>query len=271
VFAVSSSGYGRQFNVDNPQIRGKIVSILKLEISNDGKHRGQIIINRRTVGNYARVTPAIISLTQHFMPERRKVEAFIEKTYAEKFGAKLDSHYPYLMSARDASGEILAAIGFRLAKDEPLFLEHYLDQPIEQKISDNLGRTIARNEIAELGSLASQGHGATFFLFMVLADYLKSQGLSFATITGTRVLNRFFGHLGLDPRPLAKADKKRLPDQGTHWGSYYKTAPQVLFGDIAAGCRLLPVHYNGTQGIANDIQPENLVSRLHHPLTGVAL
>jgi Thermostable hemolysin len=246
------------------------VSVLELQISNDGKDRGQVLINRDTVGSYARVTPAVISLTKHFMPERRRVEAFIEKTYAEKYGAKLDTHYPYLMSARDASGKILAAIGFRLAKDEPLFLEHYLDNSIEHDISNSLCNKVERAEIAELGSLASEGHGATFFLFMVLADYLKSQGLKYATITGTRVLKRFFGHLGLDPRQLAKADKMRLPGQGEHWGSYYDTAPQVLFGDIAAGCRLLPVNYKGSVGIANDVEPQPLYSRLHQPLTGAA-
>jgi hypothetical protein len=241
-----------------------------LEISNDGKHRGQVLINRETVGSFARVTPAIISLTKHFMPERRRVEAFIEKTYEEKYGAKLDTHYPYLMSAQDASGNILAAIGFRLAKDETLFLEHYLDQPIEEEISQNLGRTVERCEIAELGSLASEGHGATFFLFMVLADYLKSQGLSYATITGTRVLKRFFGQLGLDPRKVADADKTRLPDLGAYWGSYYSTSPQVLFGDIAAGCRLLPVHYKDNQSIANDDTTDEIFPRLHRPLAEAA-
>jgi len=45
------------------------VSVLALKISNDGKHRGQVLINRETVGSFARVTPAIISLTKHFMPE----------------------------------------------------------------------------------------------------------------------------------------------------------------------------------------------------------
>ncbi len=262
----SSCGYERK---QTPrQKRGKIVSVLKLQISNDGEHRGQVMINRHTVGRFARVTPALISLTQYFLPERRKVEAFIEKTYAEKYGAVIKTHYPYLMSARNASGNILAAIGFRLANDAPLFLEQYLDQPIEQEISNKLGHRVEREKIAELGSLASQGQGATFFLFMVLADYLKSQELSYATITGTRVLARFFNHLGLDPRQLARADQSRLQDQSVKWGTYYATSPQVLFGDIAAGCRLLPVHNDNTAGMAGDRKSKKYLARLHYPMAG---
>ncbi len=243
------------------------MSILAVNISNDGQHNGQVLINRETVGRFSSVTPAIISLTRHYMPERKRVETFIEQVYAEEYGAKLDTHYPYLMSARDAQGNIQAAIGFRLAKDAPLFLEHYLDRSIEQDISATLGKTVERSAIAELGSLASQGHGATFFLFMVLADYLKAQGLHYATITGTRVLKRFFGQLGLNPQHLTAADKNRLPDQGAGWGSYYDTSPQVLFGDIQAGCRLLPIVHqhcaNDASGPSNDLLP-----RLHYPLSG---
>ncbi len=243
------------------------MSIVQLELSHDGEHGGQVEISRKAVERYARVTPAIISLTQHFMPERRRVEAFIEKTYAKAYGAQVQMHYPYLMSARDAQGKILAAIGFRFARDEKLFLEQYLDQPIETAISNHLRTTVRRESIAELGSLASSGHGATFFLFMVLANYLNANGLEYSAITGTRALQRFFGHLGLDPRLLANADKHRLPDGGKSWGSYYEKSPKVLFGDIAAGCRLLPVS-RGVNDHGNDGQP--LFARLHRPFAAVA-
>ena len=245
------------------------MSTFQLELSNDGQQDGQVQISRKAVERYARATPAVISLTQHFLPERRRVEAFIEKTYAQAYGAKVRMHYPYLMSARDASGEILAAIGFRFARDEKLFLEQYLDRSIEDEISAHLHTPVRRSVIAELGSLASTGHGATFFLFMVLANYLHANGMEYAAITGTRALQRFFGRLGLDPRLLAAADKTRLPDQGASWGSYYETSPKVLFGDIAAGCRLLPVSRAVNDHGQDKGQP--LFSRLHRPFADMEL
>ncbi len=237
--------------------------MLSLNLNHDGENEGQVFFDRQMVSRFSRVTPTLISLTRHFQPDRKKVEAFIEKVYADKYGAQVTTHYPYLMSARDSQGQILAAIGFRPAADDALFLEHYLDAPIEHEVSARLGQTIARRNIVELGSLASQGQGATFFLFMVLANYLNDQGYSHAAITGTRVLHRFFSHLGLDPQPLAAADKTRLPDGGRNWGRYYDKAPQVLCGDIAAGCRLLPVNQpkSGTTR-------RRLFTRLHRPLTG---
>ena len=57
------------------------------------------------------------------------------------------------MSVRDAGGTILAAVGFRYAKEEPLFLENYTGAPIEQVL-----RT-PRERIAEIGNLASAGGG----------------------------------------------------------------------------------------------------------------
>ena len=238
------------------------VSTFRLDLSNDGEHGGQVLVSRKAVAPFARATPVVISLTRHFLPERRRVEAFIEKTYAEKYGAQVHNHYPYLMSARDASGHILAAIGFRFACDESLFLEQYLDRPVEAEISNHLCTSVARGRIAELGSLASRGHGATFFLFMVLANYLHANGLEYAAITGTRALQRFFGHLGLDPRLLADAGKNRLPDGGKSWGRYYDKSPKVLFGDIAAGCRLLPV----SRTACNDQGKQApLFARLHRP------
>ncbi len=38
-----------------------------------------------------------------------------------------------LMSVHDAEDNILGALGFRYARDEPLFLEQYLEVPVEQK------------------------------------------------------------------------------------------------------------------------------------------
>jgi hypothetical protein len=103
------------------------------------------------------------------------VEAFIRAVYVRSYKADIAVSYPILMSVRDAGGTILAAVGFRYAKEEPLFLENYTGAPIEQVL-----RT-PRERIAEIGNLASAGGGASIFLFAALASYLNFKGIDYGT------------------------------------------------------------------------------------------
>jgi len=168
--------------------------------------------------------------------ERRRVERFIEGTYAEAFGGRITAHYPTLMSVQDDDGVIYAAVGFRLAAEEPLFLEQYLDQPVDQSLTGAIGVMVERRHVVEIGSLASSGRGATIFLFSAMAHHLRQCGLRFAVATATDELRRIFSKAGLGALQLARADPRRLQDGGSAWGAYYETDPVVLAGSIEAAC-----------------------------------
>ena len=180
------------------------------------------------------LTSRIIRFDDPCQGERRRVEAFIEAGYLQAYGSHIGRHYPTLMSVQDADGTIYAVVGFRLAGDEPLFLEQYLDGPIEDVLSEAIGATVTRPEIVEIGNLASNGRGATLFLFVAMARHLMALGANFAVATATEELRGVFRKAGLGALHLATADPDRLIDHGVSWGDYYRTRPAVLAGSIQA-------------------------------------
>lgn len=180
------------------------------------------------------LTSRIIRFDDPCQRERRRVEAFIETSYLEAYGSHIGRHYPTLMSVQDDDGAIYAVVGFRLAGDEPLFLEQYLDGPAEAVLSDAIGTAVSRPEIVEIGNLASNGRGATIFLFAAMARHLMTLGAHFAVATATEELRGVFSKAGLGAMRLATADPDRLIDHGVSWGDYYQTRPVVLAGSIQA-------------------------------------
>ncbi len=143
------------------------------------------------------------------------------------------------MTILDKNNHILAAVGFRFADREELFLEQYLDDKVENILSSKYQKNISRDQIVEIGSLASGGEGMSKFLFIALAAYLRKMGCSYAVMTGTSKLRSSFKKLNLKPITLCEASKERLADRTEDWGSYYDVKPQVLAGNIDSGYNTL--------------------------------
>lgn len=197
-------------------------------------------IASKGIRKFSTARPSVISLSHYFSPERRKVEEFIENIYAEKYEAKISSHYPILMSVRDIEDNIIAAIGFRYADEERLFLEQYLNEKIEDILGNKFkDKDINRGKIVEVGGLASKGNGASIFLFTALATYLKREGKEYVSVTATTFLRRYFAKIGLKLKFISKAENSKLIDNGASWGTYYATEPQVRAGTISSVCKLL--------------------------------
>jgi len=179
----------------------------------------------------------VIHIDDPHRAERRRVEAFVEDVYARTFGVHLTRHYPTLMSVQDAEGRIYAVVGFRRACESSLFLEQYLDAPVEASVAGAWNDPSAdRSAIVEIGHLASDGRGATVFLFLALAEHLRTMGCDYAVATATKVLRGVFDKAGIQTVELAQAQAARLPDGGRDWGSYYQTEPVVLAGSIGRSC-----------------------------------
>jgi len=208
--------------------------MLHVPITVDSLSAGQLTFQDTAIRRLSSLRPGMISITGNEGQERREVEAFIEAIYAKSYGAVIGEHYPVLVSVRDHDARILAALGFRSAAHQQLFLEQYMDSPVEQGISSAFGCSIARGRIVEIGNLASAGHGAAVFLFVALMAYLECMGFTHLSLTGTKLLRNYFAKLGLDPRDMGKADPQRLPNGGASWGSYYETEPRLIAGDVHA-------------------------------------
>ena len=163
---------------------------------------------------------------------RVELESYIHDVFARGYGAEVKHYLPQLMSLRDGQGELLAALGMRCGSSESLFLENYLDQPVEQRLAAVAGVAVQRDSIVEIGNLASSRSGAARWLFLALAAYLHGRGAQWAIFTVAPFLKNTFLKLGFNLRTLAKADKTRLGDAAREWGSYYDAGPEVMAVDV---------------------------------------
>ena len=168
-------------------------------------------------------------------PRRAGLERFIADAFQASYGARISHFCDTLVGCRDGGGAWTAALGFSLAADGPVFLEQYLDAPLEIDIGERLGQPVARDGLVEVGNLAASCPGQARALIMHTTDLLYHMGLHLVAFTATASLLNSFGRLRLQPRFLAAADPSRLAQSGSDWGSYYDTQPQVMFGDIRYG------------------------------------
>lgn len=87
-------------------------------------------------------------------PSRATLEGFIKTIFKRAYGAEIKQFMPRLMSLTDQDCGLLAVCGLRQANSGPLFLEHYMDQPVENLLSERTGLPIRREAIVEIGNLA---------------------------------------------------------------------------------------------------------------------
>lgn len=206
---------------------------MNLHYCENGLDTGQLRFSKTKLLRQLKAKPSLVSIIPVFAKGREEVENFIADIYAHAYGAQIKVNYPILMSVRNEEGRLLAATGFRPAAGENLFLEQYLSIPIEEKLN------VRRDEIVEIGNMASDGGGASLFLFAALSAYLHHKGYTQAVVTSTDFLERRFEQMGLRPVRHASADPNLLIGQSEQWGSYYDTQPHVISGCVADGYKRL--------------------------------
>ena len=168
--------------------------------------------------------------------ERPQAEAFIRDCFRAAYGANVTQFMPRLFELKTRRGELVAAFGVRCAGHSRLFLECYLDHPVEQALAQQTGSLLQRDKIVEVGNLAAIYPGAARWLIAALTIKLYQCGFEWVVFTGTRQLRNGFQKLGLHPIMLGPADIERLPEaERAQWGSYYQTKPTVMAGNIAYG------------------------------------
>ncbi|MGJ8619489.1 MAG: thermostable hemolysin [Methylophilaceae bacterium] len=162
-------------------------------------------------------------------PCRKEVETFIAAVFQVTYGATITEFMPILVALRDESGVLMAAFGMRKAREEKLFLEQYLDTPIEQLLTEKLGKPIFRNEITCIGNLAVSNPRNAGVLIAHVIQHSLDIGIQWCVATAHHSLQNGLIKGGRDVYPLHQADKKRLPlEEQAIWGSYYDHTPQVV-------------------------------------------
>ncbi|MEZ5650311.1 MAG: thermostable hemolysin [Burkholderiaceae bacterium] len=176
-------------------------------------------------------SPARLRIHGRQDPQRGAVEAFIAAGFARHFGAEITQFSPLLASLSDGE-RILAAAGYRRATDT-LFLEAYLDTPVDSRISQLAGEVVARHAIAEVGQLATRAPRHLGELMNRLSDHLSGNGVQWVAITATRPLRQVFERFGLRSHELAVANPVGAGIELAQWGRYYEHDPRVIAGSLA--------------------------------------
>ena len=162
-------------------------------------------------------------------PNRQEVEQFIYDVFKTSYGAEVTLFMPNLVALRDCEGELMGAFGWKQASDGPLFLEQYLDEPIESLISKTLSKQITRNQITKIGNLAVSNPRNAGILIAHIIQHSLDIGIEWCVATAHHSLQNGLVKGGRDVYPLFMADKARLStEEQAKWGSYYNRIPQVV-------------------------------------------
>lgn len=174
-----------------------------------------------------------------FAPEtglrRSETEAFVARVFARAHGARVAKFMPLLLGLRDHGGRLTAACGLRAAGGGPLFLECYLDEPVERALAASIARPVARPRIVEVGNLAVAPPGSARALIAALTEYLVPTPFEWVVFTGGPALRNAFQRLGVPLAHLAEARVGRLPEAArADWGTYYDNGPTVCAVEVEA-------------------------------------
>ena len=161
--------------------------------------------------------------------ERQEVEAFIAEVFYRAYGAKVKKFMPKLIALRDENHHLMAAFGMREAKDSSLFLEQYVDEPIETVIAKTLNQVIQRADITEIGNLAVINPRNSGILISHVIEHSINAGVQWCVSTAHHTLQNGLVKGGCDVFPLHPVDANRLPvTEQADWGSYYNHQPQII-------------------------------------------
>jgi len=97
-------------------------------------------------------------------PLRAELKDYIARRYARRHQAAIEHFLPNLLALKNGQ-RIHAALGLSSARNQTLFLESYLDKPIEQAISQQLCTPVDRTKVVEIGNLAASQRAASTLLF----------------------------------------------------------------------------------------------------------
>ncbi len=169
-------------------------------------------------------------------PDLESVHTFVQDVFHRAYGADVKSFMPQFVRASSKDGQVRAVMGYRGAEHGPLYLEKYMDEKIEVVISRYLGHKVERCEIVEVGNLAEMAPGDTRMVIIGATAYFQAVGYRWVVFTGVTRLRNAFVRLGMSPKQLIEADKRRLSAEDVaQWGSYYDGDPVVCFGSIQEG------------------------------------
>jgi len=157
----------------------------------------------------------------------------VRERYAVSFGADVVPRpHAFLAGCSPKScgggGEVVACAGITFASSRPFFSERYLDRTVEHAIEERLGKRPKREQIVEIGSLASGVPGAGSEIIRFTPVFVWWLGKQYILCTSTATLSSTLHRLHIPFTALGSAEAERLePTERGRWGGYYDTSPRV--------------------------------------------
>ncbi|MDG9666872.1 thermostable hemolysin [Hahella sp. CR1] len=182
-------------------------------------------------------TTAIDNRYIHVGPGHRSravAESFIRQRFDQEYGASIRYFMENFVLCYEQD-RLISVLGYQSAQFRPLFLEQYLDAPIEQVLAQIQGAPCSRSGIIEVGNLASTTQGALRRLILVLGRYFSERKYQWLTLTVIPELLNSFRRFDLPMIELAKAKPEALSQDAADWGSYYDKSPTVMAISIPHG------------------------------------
>lgn len=176
-----------------------------------------------------------VKVIQRHMADWDIAVTLVRKKYKEYFGADIRPT-PDFFAVYYNSGQIIKACGgITEAKGATLFSEQYLLHPIERLIADIEKCEVKREDIVEVGSLASISKEAGSELMLLIPLLAWCMRKKYILCTATVPLCHLLARLGINFTPLGAATLSCLDeDHLGNWGTYYDHSPQAGYIDIAA-------------------------------------
>ncbi len=171
-------------------------------------------------------------------PERPELEAFVRVAFARSHAAQVHTFMPSLLGFRDPTERLRGVLGLRAAAAMPLYLEHYLDQPVENAIAGATGKLLRRSDIVEVGNLAAGNCRGAVRMIAQLPAYLLARDFNWIVFTATRTVRQILLGFGAPLVELARADGARVAGGVDAWGGYYDNDPRVFAGYLPESWRL---------------------------------
>jgi hypothetical protein len=197
---------------------------------------------RAKAGDVRRCKGHELSLYRASDPHREDLERFVRDVFASKHGARVCSFMPTLLAMRNDAGDVCSVAGFRCAAGQPLFLEQYLDEPVERAISTFSGQQVDRSQIVEVGNLAGVSCRSAMRLVLDLPRILLEGGHRWIVFTATDTLRGLLASYHAPLLDLAEASVSRVQGAGDDWGQYYERRPRVMAGYLPDGLILRRRH-----------------------------
>ncbi|GAA0318157.1 thermostable hemolysin [Sphingomonas oligophenolica] len=175
-----------------------------------------------------------LAINKENIPMREDgIKRFVSERFQARLAARPDPHFASWRAVSVAGGALGATLGYRGATEDRLFLEAYLDAPIEAVASRALQREIGRARIVEIGCLAAISPLALVRLWAETAvEFADRYDVAVATLSAS--LRRLITRAGVPIVELAPADPTRIAEP-ERWGSYYDDAPMVCAGWTHSG------------------------------------